>query len=52
MHDNSSKTPNGDDAMKKLNNLVDKLFGVVKKEAEEIGAVVEEIIEPKPEADE
>lgn len=38
--------------MKNLDNLVDKLFGVVKKEAEEIVEQVEDAVEPKPEADE
>jgi hypothetical protein len=47
------KQSDGDDAMKNLDNLVDKLFGVVKKEAEKIEEAVEEVIEPteKPEAD-
>ena len=44
---------NGDEAMKNLDNLVDKLFGVVKKGAEEIEEIVEEVIEPeKPSPDE
>ncbi len=45
---------NGDDGMKNLDNLVDKLFNVVKKDAEQIEEAVEETVEPteKPGADE
>jgi len=40
--------------MKNLDNLVDKLFGVAKKEIEKVEELIEEVVEPteKPEADE
>jgi hypothetical protein len=43
--------PDGDEAMKKLDNLVDKLFSVVKKDVEEVKEVAEEAVDEilKPE---
>jgi hypothetical protein len=49
MNDDKSR-----EAMTNLDNLVDKLFGVAKKEVEKVEEVIEEVIEPteQPEADE
>lgn len=40
------KNNNGDDPMKNLDNLVDKLFNVVKEDVEKIEEAVEDTIQP------